>query len=368
MSADRVNEGDSSLGEHHDVDENDVSFDEELAVVNTSLEVPVIKPENQQQQDDNNKREGSESSTTASQPYSSPATIQQPQSGKAGSTSSATTPPFKVHFSTIQDEFPSSSQVDERHILERSKSDPPSNPLLQQMANYSQKIKKTPQKTPPKVRKVTGGRAFVRRQHSSEGDLDRMAESLQNSFEATSKQKNHRKMNTLLNADNEENNIQLQTSSSSLDPPLQRYSSSAMMTLEDIEICQRLDEEYERALEEREIGYNARFHSVRQSAFLSVFFMFSYLALGTAFFMRQANWSVPNSLLFSIYTITTVGYGNQIIPRTAGFQAYTIFYILVGIAALTIMVRLMCCAFCSVIGKLYGRPCSHLFSFFIFRF
>lgn len=111
------------------------------------------------------------------------------------------------------------------------------------------------------------------------------------------------------------------------------------MSMDDIEICQRLDEEYERALEEREIGYNARYGSVRQSAFLSVFFMFTFLCLGTLFFMRQTAWTVPDALLFSIYTITTVGYGNVSgAPTTPGFQAYTIFYILVGVAALTIMV------------------------------
>lgn len=111
------------------------------------------------------------------------------------------------------------------------------------------------------------------------------------------------------------------------------------LTVEDLEICQRLDEEYERALEEREIGYNARYASVRQSAVLSVFFMVAFLGLGTTFFMRQAAWTIPESMLFSIYTITTVGYGRQEMPTTPGFQAYTIFYILVGIAALTIMVR-----------------------------
>eukprot|EP00529_Nitzschia_sp_RCC80_P030473 CAMPEP_0113510984 /NCGR_PEP_ID=MMETSP0014_2-20120614/38436_1 /TAXON_ID=2857 /ORGANISM="Nitzschia sp." /LENGTH=305 /DNA_ID=CAMNT_0000406989 /DNA_START=136 /DNA_END=1049 /DNA_ORIENTATION=- /assembly_acc=CAM_ASM_000159 len=49
--------------------------------------------------------------------------------------------------------------------------------------------------------------------------------------------------------------------------------SGIALTSEDIEICQRLDEEYERALEEREIGYNARYASVRQSAFVSVLFL-----------------------------------------------------------------------------------------------
>jgi hypothetical protein len=110
------------------------------------------------------------------------------------------------------------------------------------------------------------------------------------------------------------------------------------MSSEDVELCQHLDEEYERALEEREIGYNARYGSVRQSALISVFFMVSFLFLGTAFFIRQAQWTIPDSLLFSIYTITTVGYGYHEIPTGPAFQAYTIFYLFIGIAALTIMV------------------------------
>lgn len=110
------------------------------------------------------------------------------------------------------------------------------------------------------------------------------------------------------------------------------------LSSEDLEICRRLDDEYERALEEREIGYNARYASVRQSAFLSVFFLLAYMCQGTLVFMHQTEWSIPESLFFSIFTITTVGYGKEDLPTTPSFQAYTIFYIMVGIAALTIMV------------------------------
>jgi hypothetical protein len=120
--------------------------------------------------------------------------------------------------------------------------------------------------------------------------------------------------------------------------PQRQFSEETEFSTEDVELCERLDEEYERALEEREIGYNARYASVRQSALISVFFMISFLLLGTAFFIRQADWSIPDALLFSIYTITTVGYGYHNIPTGPGFQAYTIFYLLIGIAAMTIMV------------------------------
>eukprot|EP00980_Cylindrotheca_fusiformis_P006133 scaffold1319_cov126-Cylindrotheca_fusiformis.AAC.22 len=138
----------------------------------------------------------------------------------------------------------------------------------------------------------------------------------------------------------EKEKSELELGSRNASPKNQKKAAevAAAFSTEDVELCQRLDEEYERALEEREIGYNARYASVRQSAMISVFFMISFLLLGTAFFIRQADWTIADSLLFSIYTITTVGYGNHEIPTGPGFQAYTIFYILIGIAALTIMV------------------------------
>eukprot|EP00531_Pseudo-nitzschia_arenysensis_P006508 CAMPEP_0116151970 /NCGR_PEP_ID=MMETSP0329-20121206/20394_1 /TAXON_ID=697910 /ORGANISM="Pseudo-nitzschia arenysensis, Strain B593" /LENGTH=819 /DNA_ID=CAMNT_0003648645 /DNA_START=217 /DNA_END=2677 /DNA_ORIENTATION=+ len=132
------------------------------------------------------------------------------------------------------------------------------------------------------------------------------------------------------------------------------------LTTEDLEICQRLDDEYERALEERDIGYNARYSSVRQTAMWSIFFLALYMIQGKRellllnnqqnyiaeraegeedeFDNEFSSWSIPESLFFSIFTITTVGYGREDLPATPSFQAYTIAYIMVGIAALTIMV------------------------------
>jgi len=141
-------------------------------------------------------------------------------------------------------------------------------------------------------------------------------------------------------------------------------SPSLELTSEDIEICQRLDDEYERALEERDISYNARYSSVRQTASVSIIFLALYMTQGT-FVYREllkinynnknsvarmidgeteefdnefSNWSIPESLLFSIFTITTVGYGREDLPTSPSFQAYTIVYIMVGIAAITIVV------------------------------
>lgn len=120
--------------------------------------------------------------------------------------------------------------------------------------------------------------------------------------------------------------------------PSSTPGAPSVLTLEDIEICQRLDEEFDRALEEREIGWTARYNSVRQCACLSLTFMGSYLVLGTWYFFRHTDWALNDTLLFTIYTITTIGLGNHDIPNTANVQTFIIFFIFVGIATLTIMV------------------------------
>ena len=51
---------------------------------------------------------------------------------------------------------------------------------------------------------------------------------------------------------------------------------------------------------------------------------------GTLFYWRFEDWTIIESLYFSVVTLTTVGYGD-LSPTTAGTQIFTIFYILTGI-------------------------------------
>ena len=51
---------------------------------------------------------------------------------------------------------------------------------------------------------------------------------------------------------------------------------------------------------------------------------------GTIFYWRVEDWTVVESLYFSVVTLTTVGFGD-FAPTTAGAQIFTIFYILTGI-------------------------------------
>jgi len=114
--------------------------------------------------------------------------------------------------------------------------------------------------------------------------------------------------------------------------------TQTFLTSVDLDTIQRLDADYERALLQREIGWNARYISVRQNAGLSLWVFFVFLMCGTVFFQLTTDWSLSESLLFSMYTITTVGYGNHIIPNKPKVFIFISFYIFIGIALLTILV------------------------------
>lgn len=99
-----------------------------------------------------------------------------------------------------------------------------------------------------------------------------------------------------------------------------------------------IDSEYEVALEDHEISWKARYGATRLSFVLSLLLMLLYLWLGCMFYRSEAGWSIRDALLFTVYTVTTVGYGGpQIIPNTAAFHAFTSLYVLVGISLVTVL-------------------------------
>jgi len=114
-------------------------------------------------------------------------------------------------------------------------------------------------------------------------------------------------------------------------------TGSSNLTTQDMDTIKILDKEYDLSLIEREIGWNARYISVRQNAGLTLWLVCIFILLGTIVFQFTTTWSVTDSILFCIYTITTVGYGNNKIPDNSGLRIFISLYIFVGIAALTIM-------------------------------
>jgi voltage-gated potassium channel Kch len=54
---------------------------------------------------------------------------------------------------------------------------------------------------------------------------------------------------------------------------------------------------------------------------------------GTIFYWRFEDWTIIESLYFSVVTLTTVGFGD-LTPTSAGTQIFTIIYILTGLGIL----------------------------------
>jgi voltage-gated potassium channel len=54
------------------------------------------------------------------------------------------------------------------------------------------------------------------------------------------------------------------------------------------------------------------------------------LLTGTIFYWRAEDWTIVQSLYFSVVTLTTIGYGD-FTPTSAGTQIFTIIYILTGL-------------------------------------
>ncbi|KAG7349485.1 Kef-type K+ transporter [Nitzschia inconspicua] len=106
----------------------------------------------------------------------------------------------------------------------------------------------------------------------------------------------------------------------------------------DMEVLEALEEDYSNTFHETEIGFQAEVIWARRSALTIVLFMAVYLVCGVVFFSIQADWSFNDTCLFAMYTATSAGYGHVETPKTAVFQVFTIFYILIGIAAFAICV------------------------------
>mgnify|MGYP001440916307 CR=1 FL=1 len=59
-------------------------------------------------------------------------------------------------------------------------------------------------------------------------------------------------------------------------------------------------------------------------------FLIGILGIGTIFYSSVENWSLLDSLYFSVITLTTVGFGD-FTPQTEVGKAFTIVYVLIGI-------------------------------------
>lgn len=74
--------------------------------------------------------------------------------------------------------------------------------------------------------------------------------------------------------------------------------------------------------------------SMEDPAFRGLMHLTGVLLLaGTFFYWRMEDWTLFQSLYFSVITLTTVGYGD-LVPGTAVGRAFTMGYVLLGIGVI----------------------------------
>jgi len=100
------------------------------------------------------------------------------------------------------------------------------------------------------------------------------------------------------------------------------------------------NQDYKNAKLEQEIQYKARIQSVRNITGFTLALFVLYLGIGTMYYSRwssaEEKWPLHESLIFLIYSASTVGYGNHDIPSEPRDRVATMIFIMVGIALITV--------------------------------
>ena len=107
--------------------------------------------------------------------------------------------------------------------------------------------------------------------------------------------------------------------------------------LEDHRYYQELTKSLEQASAERKLEYMARTSSIRQNARLMTAWMLLFLTLSITFFVHYGGLTLPNAMLFAVYSLTTAGFGSVKIPFTTPFLIAVVVFIFVGLASVTIL-------------------------------
>ncbi|KAL3776207.1 hypothetical protein ACHAWO_008734 [Cyclotella atomus] len=106
----------------------------------------------------------------------------------------------------------------------------------------------------------------------------------------------------------------------------------------DYDVLATLHTTFHRLLERHQVHMTAQMTSLQQTTVSAVLIMLVLLVVGTAIVMAMCDVTIAQALLFSVYTVTSAGYGNVPTPSTVGFLLFAVAYVYLGISALAINV------------------------------
>lgn len=114
------------------------------------------------------------------------------------------------------------------------------------------------------------------------------------------------------------------------------HDERPLFSAADYDILASLDNACHSVLEWHQLQLTAQMTSLRQTTVAAVAALLVLFVGGTAIVLMMCDVTIAEGLLFSVYTITSAGYGNVATPNSVGFLVFGIFYIYLGISALAI--------------------------------
>ena len=106
----------------------------------------------------------------------------------------------------------------------------------------------------------------------------------------------------------------------------------------DLVMLAKLSNAYSSSLEEKQILYLSKFRANRIIALSALYFFLLYEVFATVFVMKTGNVPLNEAILFTMYTITSAGFGSVKVPDTTGFTVFSIFNIFISISGIAILV------------------------------
>jgi hypothetical protein len=108
---------------------------------------------------------------------------------------------------------------------------------------------------------------------------------------------------------------------------------------ENIEILSKLKARYNRVMYEIQLENLAGRLSNRTIMWGVVILLLVYETAVTTFIVKYVDLQVNLGILFTVYTLTSAGFGNVAMPKTDGFLIFLVFNVFISVTLLAILVR-----------------------------
>ena len=146
---------------------------------------------------------------------------------------------------------------------------------------------------------------------------------------------------TMHRTSDKDNNVNEVEEPESLESPVPQKETSNPTSLSQEsnyqQVARGLDQAYGAVHNDHTCDEQARRIFARRAAFWSLLVTCTFLFLGALFFASQTDWDSVDVALFTVYTVTSAGYGHVDIPTTALFRIVDTFYVLIGLSLMAIM-------------------------------